>query len=144
MADFQTEAEFLERYPGDDVVDFLSFDMYHYGDTAQSPAVRELMSRRLDIIDRLAGEKGKVAALAETGYERTPDARWWTGVLNEALKGKRISYVLLWRNAGRMSNGQMHYYTPVKGDPSAADFIRFYRLPTTLFQKEATKERLYQ
>jgi len=30
--DFKTKEEFLERYPGDDVVDLVSFDSYQYGD----------------------------------------------------------------------------------------------------------------
>jgi hypothetical protein len=43
-----------------------------------------------------------------------------------------------------MPNGNMHYYVPGKGDVSAKDFKDFYRLDKTLFQKEVSKEKLYQ
>jgi mannan endo-1,4-beta-mannosidase len=141
--DFNTESEFSERYPGNDVVDVVSFDTYQYGDPATDSKFVDNTKKRIAIVESFAGQKHKLSALAETGYEQTPYAFWWTKTLWPLLENTNLSYVLLWRNAGRQANGHMHYYTPVRGDASEKDFIDFYRLPATLFEKDALKIDLY-
>lgn len=143
-ADFETKAAFLERYPGDDYVDMVSFDAYQFGDLTKSKAFEKSVDEKLGIIGEVAEERNKLSALAEAGYEKIPDPQWWTNTLWKAISGHKISYVLLWRNAGLMPNGNMHYYVPKKGDVSAQDFKSFYKLDKTLFQKEVSKEKLYQ
>ncbi|HVG40170.1 MAG TPA: glycosyl hydrolase [Chitinophagaceae bacterium] len=142
-ADFKTREEFLERYPGDDVVDMISFDAYQYGSPSTENFFAKSVDTKLGIIEKIAAEKGKLSALAEAGYEKVPDARWWTNTLWTAIGTHKISYVLLWRNAGLMQNGNMHYYVPKKGDISEQDFKKFYSLERTLFEKEVAKEKLY-
>ncbi len=142
-ADFKTKADFLERYPGDDYVDMLSFDAYQHGDATKSEAFGKSIEQKLSIIDSVAAEKNKLSALAEAGYEKIPDPTWWTNSLWSGIRKSNISYVLLWRNAGLMPNGNMHYYVPRKSDVSAPDFRTFYKLDKTLFQQEVTREKLY-
>jgi hypothetical protein len=142
-ADFQTQEEFLERYPGDDVVDVLSFDTYEYGNPADDAAFIHTIDTRLGIIENLAATKNKIAAWAETGYEAIPNANWWTDVLWKAIGDHKISYVLVWRNHGRQNNGHMHYYAPYKGQISEENFKRFYYLDRTLFEADVRKEKLY-
>lgn len=141
--DFKTAAEFLERYPGDDVVDIVSFDTYQYGDPSGEKRFTENTGRSIAVMEAVAADKHKLSALAETGYEQVPYAYWWTKTLWPMLQHTNLSYVLLWRNAGLMANGHMHYYTPAKGDVSSKDFIDFYNLPGTYFQKEVTERNLY-
>lgn len=143
-ADFKTKDQFLERYPGDDYVDMVSFDAYQHGDATKSDSFEKSLHPKLAIISQVAAERNKLSALAEAGYEKIPDAQWWTNTLWKAISRYPISYVLMWRNAGLMPNGNMHYYVPKKGDVSEKDFKNFYILPRTLFQKEITKEKLYQ
>jgi len=143
-ADFKTKQEFLERYPGDDVVDVVSFDAYQYGDPLKDNSFQQNLDRRLSIIEEVAKDKGKIAALAEAGYERIPYAEWWTNTLWNGIKNHKISYALVWRNAGLQANGNWHYYVPKKGEVSEQDFKKFYQLDKTLFQKDITKEKLYQ
>ena len=84
-------------------------------------------------------------ALAEAGYEAVPDPKWWTGTLLKAVESYEISYVLLWRNHGwQESENKMHYYVPFKGHPNEKDFIDFYNLEKTLFQKDVSKHNLYK
>jgi mannan endo-1,4-beta-mannosidase len=141
--DFSTEAEYLERYPGDDMVDIVSFDAYQFGDPTRDNSFVNNTKRGVSIIEKLALEKHKLSALADTGYEKVPYASWWTKTLWPILDNTRLIYVLLWRNAGKMPNGNLHYYTPVKGDISEQDFIDFYKLPGTWFEKDAAKQNLY-
>lgn len=129
---FSTREEYLERYPGDDVVEMISFDAYQYNGLN--------IGKQLEIVSKIAGEKDKLFALAETGYEAIPDAHWWTGTLLKAIGEYNLSYVLVWRNYG-VNN---HFYAPHKGHGSAKDFVKFYGEERTLFEKDVAKEKLYQ
>jgi mannan endo-1,4-beta-mannosidase len=143
-ADFLSKEDFLDRYPGDDVVDIVSFDAYQYGDPQKDSSFLNNVNRRLSILEDVAGEKNKIPALAETGYEAIPYAAWWTNTLWKAISGHEISYVLAWRNHGLQPGGHMHYYAPFKGQASAKNFVEFYKLKRTLFQSDITREKLYQ
>jgi hypothetical protein len=142
--DFNSKEEFMEYYPGDDVVDVVSFDAYQSGNAERDNSFVQNVDRRLSIIEEVATEKGKIPALAETGYEKIPYASWWTNTLWRAIGSHRISYVLLWRNHGLQPSGNMHYYAPYKGHPSADDFIKFYQHEKTLFEKEVSRQGLYK
>ena len=142
--DFNSREAFLEYYPGDDVVDMVSFDAYQHGDPTKDSSFLKGVDRRLGILTEVAKEKAKIPALAETGYERIPYASWWTSTLWPAIRNHKISYVLAWRNHGLQSNGNWHYYVPKKNDTSSEDFKKFYQLDKTLFEKEVAKENLYQ
>jgi mannan endo-1,4-beta-mannosidase len=142
-SDFNNKQDFLQRYPGDDMADFVSVDIYQYGDPRTDSSFLKNLSAKMKIVEEVAAERNKIAALAETGYERIPYAQWWTRVLWEALRERRISFVLAWRNHGLQSNGNWHYYVPRKNDVSSDDFRKFYKLNRTLFEKDAAKEKLY-
>jgi len=143
--DFNTKEEFMERYPGDDKVDLLSFDTYQYGDPQKEKWFEDNTNRRLKMVGELAAEKGKPFALAETGYEAVPFAEWWTQTLMNAIGDNKICYVMVWRNHGyQMETKKMHYYAPYKGQVSETDFRKFAALERVLFEKEAMNEKLYQ
>jgi mannan endo-1,4-beta-mannosidase len=142
---FNTKEEFLERYPGDDMVDILSFDSYQYDDPEKNNWFVTNTLRLLSLTGEIGKEKNKPVALAETGYEAIPYKKWWTETLLKAIGDNRISYVLVWRNHGLASwNNKMHYYAPYKGQASEADFLDFYRLEKTIFENDLAKENVYQ
>lgn len=140
-ADFSSKDDFLQYYPGDDMVDVVGFDSYMHG--SDSEFIKNV-DHRLAILEEIAKEKNKIPAFAETGYEAIPNPNWWTEVLWKAIAPHKISYVLVWRNHGLQPNGNLHYYAPYKGHPSAENFIQFYHHPKTLFQKDIAKDRLYE
>lgn len=143
--DFSTKEEYLERYPGDDEVDLLSFDTYQHGDPATDRSFETNTNRKLTLIGDLATARNKPFALAETGYEAIPYPKWWTGTLMNAIGGNKISYVLLWRNHGyHNAMKRMHYYVPYDGQASADDFVEFHRLPVTLFESDIRKANVYK
>jgi mannan endo-1,4-beta-mannosidase len=143
--DFKTKEEFLDRYPGDDMADILSFDTYQYGDPQKEKWFETNTSKLLTMVGELAKEKNKLFALAETGYEAIPYSAWWTNTLMNAIGDNHISYVLVWRNHGyNESMKKMHYYAPYKGQISEQDFVKFYNLDRTLFEKDINNEKLYQ
>ena len=59
---FATADEYLERYPGDDLIDLLGFDLYDRG--ADYPAV---LGNCAKIVTQIAAEKSKIAAVTEAG-----------------------------------------------------------------------------
>ena len=134
---FDSEADYLERYPGDEYIDLLGFDDYH---SVKTPETRDLFVKRLALLSKMARERGKLAALTETGVETVPDPDWWTGTLLPALKapevGGGIAYVLVWRNANDATDRKNHFYAPYTGHPGAADFVRFKEDPFVLFEDE--------
>ncbi|SFH11839.1 glycoside hydrolase family 26 protein [Pedobacter insulae] len=140
---FADETEFLEKYPGDDMADVLSFDKYQF--TANSQAFITSTRAELEILVRLAKAKNKLSAFAETGYEAVPDPQWWTKTLWPIVKDIPISYVLVWRNQGYMESiKKMHYYAPYKGQVSEQDFEKFYQIPRVIFEKTTRKKNIYQ
>ena len=98
---------YLERYPGDDIIDLIGTDIYQFDKDAM--------------------------AVTETGYEAIPDSLWWTGTLLPVVEKYPVSYVLVWRNAREREN---HYYAPYPGQVSEKDFVKFYNSPRTLFAKD--------
>lgn len=142
---FTNATEFLEHYPGDEYIDVLSFDEYQFDDPQTSNRFIEEVNSRLKIAGEIAQEKNKIFALAETGYEAIPYKYWWTKTLSKAIGDNKIAYALVWRNHGYHTGmKKMHYYAPYRGQISTADFIKYYKQPETLFQKDINTSKIYQ
>lgn len=136
-----TEESFLSRYPGDGNVDIIGVDHYDYAaaDSTRSDAERladanafyvKVLRSDLELLSAVAEKHGKLLAFCETGFESTPDPRWWTDVLLESLKGTPVCYVLTWRNA---CDRPEHYYAPFVGSPDAGNFKEFHGSDRTIF-----------
>ena len=137
---FKSEEEFLANYPGTGYADILSFDSYQNNDDKDGEKFIQEVQNQFKIINKIGLEQNKPIALAEAGYEAIPDPKWWTNVLDKAIGDYKISYVLLWRNHGWQEKEQkMHYYAPYSGQISEKDFIDFYNLDKTLFEKDIKK-----
>jgi len=127
------ETQYLERYPGDDIIDLMGLDCYCFApnaDTLQIARYAEQLDKNLTMVCAVAKKHQKAAALTETGYESIPQSDWWTQTLAPVLQKHPVSYVLVWRNAHNRPN---HFYAPYPGQLSTADFIRFYNDSRTLF-----------
>jgi len=131
---FNTEEQYLERYPGDEWVDMMGMD--NYGDFGRDGKYNvEAGIKKLKIVSDYALKAGKLAAFTETGLESIPNATWWTETLLKTLQSEdlKLCYVLVWRNDARSPT---HYYAPFPGQVSETDFIKFYNDPFTLFEKD--------
>jgi hypothetical protein len=144
-ADFGSSTEFLERYPGDEWVDVLSFDRYQFEGKNGTALFNEVMTNQLTILNQVAIQKNKPVALAETGYEAIPDPTWWTTTLYPLLKKYPLAFVLVWRNHGFMpSTGKMHHYAPYPGHLSEADFKKFHSFPEIFFETKIRELKIYE
>jgi len=131
---FTTREQYLIDYPGDNFVDVLGMDDYwdFRPDGANNPL---LAGKKIKIVSDLAQEKGKLAAMTETGLESITDSTWFTKKLLPVLRyeDSKLAYVIFWRNDNHM---QHHFYAPFPGHSSVPDFLRFYHDEYTLFEND--------
>lgn len=128
-----TEEEYLEYYPGDDLVDILGVDIYLFNGKEGVDEYIKTADRALSIITGLSRERGKISAFTETGSETIPIPDWWTEILLPLLKKHNVAYFVLWRNAHDLPH---HYYAPFPGHPSAASFKKFCNDSIILLSKD--------
>ena len=134
---FNSEEEYSERYPGNEWVDMAGVD--NYGDFGRDGKYNlEAGIKKLKIVNDFAIRNGKLAAFTETGLESIPNPGWWTEILLKALRSEKLNlcYVLVWRND---TQSPTHFYAPYPGHSSVPDFIKFYKDPYTLFEKDLKK-----
>jgi mannan endo-1,4-beta-mannosidase len=138
------ESGYLWGYPGDAYVDIIGLDNYwdlgHPANEATPEEQLAALPRSLEHTVRIAMERGKVAALTETGLEAIPASTWWTEIILPAVLEneytRRITYFLVWRNANYQREQRNHYYAPFPGQVSANDFVRFRSHPFVLFEDD--------
>lgn len=130
---FNTQEQFLERYPGNDFVDIFGTD--NYADMGRDGANYDVAAKKLKIVADVAKTHKKLAAFTETGLESITDSTWFTEKLLPVLRKEKLklAYVLVWRNA---SDNPKHFYAPFKGHPAENDFIKFYKDDYVLFENE--------
>ncbi len=136
-ADFYSEDELLERYPGDEYVDVIGFDRYSFDTTS---VYKINMQQQLELLTETAAGHHKLACIAETGYQGIPQANWWTTTLLPILKQylEKISYLMIWRN-----NGPEHYYIPFPRHAAAGDLQKLADDPAVIFQNRLTPLEVY-
>lgn len=123
---FSSEADYLVYYPGDAYVDLIGMDNY---EDMKSVSSVSIAAGKLKIVSEVAVKKHKVAALTETGLANITQSGWFTQTLLKALTLEkiRLSYVLVWANT------KDTYWTPYKGHPAEADFLKFKNNAYVLF-----------
>ena len=95
---FTTEAGYLTCYPGDEYVDIIGFDTYE--DYSKGEQARLKTVSQLRIVDGLAKQRGKVAAMTECGYDlKKPKieklySELYYSILEES--GANIAYMMFW------------------------------------------------
>lgn len=129
-------SKYLERWPGDEIVDVIGFDSYCTNNAEDTVAINNYASSldlNLKALCDIAKQHNVVPALTETGMESLGKADWWTSTLMPVLNKYPIAYVLLWRNA---HNKPGHFYMPYPGQKTVSDFVKFYNDKRTLFVKD--------
>lgn len=119
---------YMKYYSGDDYVDILGIDIYDFNNSEEY--IKSVV-HDLALVKSIASEKEKLFAFTETGLEKIPTEKWFTEVLYPNLENSGISWVLFWRNYKTT-----HHYMPYKGHSSEAGFIKFEKLPKTLFLRD--------
>jgi len=133
---YNSEAEYLNRYPGDAYVDVLGMDNYSDLDNMGQSGF-DAANEKLQIISNLAKDRVKIAALTETAYFVTPGQNnpipdFYSddlyGMLTE--NDVELGFMMFWINR------EDSYCTPVPGLSSASDFIDFVNMPEPILQNQ--------
>ena len=136
-------ADYLLRYPGDQWVDVMGFDIYQGYDIKASDRFAAELDRTLSMLDSVAAAAHKLPALTEFGYNLLADSTWWTRTFAPVIAKHKVSYAMAWRNAGKKWDGTSEYYVPYPGQGSAEDFKKMYLERGVLFGKELKKRKIY-
>ncbi|MCI5588205.1 MAG: fibronectin type III domain-containing protein [Lachnospiraceae bacterium] len=147
--------EYGERYPGDNYVDMVGFDMYHQEPKADDSWF-DSFKNELNIVNEFGKAHNKLIAVTETGVASSADKGdnqtalhktgneqkdWYNNML-EAVSDTDASYFLLWANFGKKDG----FYTPyvegindngtLHGHEMMDNFISFYNDPRSLCASE--------
>lgn len=143
IKNIEDKSEYLYGYPGDDYVDLIGLD--NYWDVKQSgekntdeKSIKSFV-RSLEVLSDVAEERGKIAALTETGLESINNDKWFTErILNpikSSEKAQKIKYILFWRN-----NDTKHHFMAYPEHTVKDDFNVFIKDPLTLTLKDIGKD----
>ncbi len=134
----KAKVNYLYGYPDDDYVDILGLDNYMDVGKFSNPLTKKQKGnfvKSLQLITSIAREKGKVAALTETGLEGVKKSNWFTECLLNPIKENsetiQIAWALIWRNANRT-----HHYAAYPGHPSEGDFLAFSQDDRVIFESD--------
>lgn len=136
---FRTEAEYLDRYPGDAWVDILGIDTY---DDDQSGQWYKDLDTSLELIDGIAQKRSKVTAITEAGVRKdgslaltgNVDKDWFSKTAAIACK-HRAAYFMTWSNFEKLPHNFFEPFmvSKTRGHEMINSFTAFYNLPSTLF-----------
>lgn len=153
-----SEEEYGIRYPGDEYVDVIGFDMYDMDPVDDKEEVWfGNLRKQLEIVQNFADEHGKLMAVTETGlacssadpgHNQTvlhetgnKNLNWYNMVL-DVVSESNASYFLLWANFGKKDG----YYTPyvdsvnndgtLHGHETLDGFISFFNDNRSIFASD--------
>ena len=149
---FDSEEQYLDRYPGDDFVDVIAFDMYHDDPTATDNWMSSF-KETIELVQGIADKKGKLSIVAETGlraqYSVNPDEYyaglapegnvrkdWFNEVLNVVSESNMASF-MVWANFSEPGNFSTPFRaTETTGHEMINEFIDFYNSDKSVFASE--------
>ena len=118
------------RWPGDDYVDFLGMDCYHY-------SWKQAFKSNLDAMSKLSLEKNKPCGVTETGPEGFDWKDYWTDHILACALNQRVSMIVMWRNKYVGNNeSDRHFYSVYPGHPSENDFRTMHASEITYFSND--------
>ncbi len=144
--------EYGVRYPGDEYVDILGFDMYDIKPEDNGIFMQNL-KKELSIVESFAKQHGKLVAVTETGAANDPapgdnqtaltktgngNKDWYNQVL-DIVSASDASYFLLWANFSKKDGFYTPYVDAVNPDGSLHGhemldhFISFYNDNRSIF-----------
>ena len=138
-ATFVDDNDFLSRYPGDEFVDGLGFDMYDTNPTADYKTDSWMNSFKgtVDLVSKLASSRGKFSAVAEVGISSMPvsgnvDKEWFSHVA-DIVSASDMAYYMTWSNYDTNSFFAPYMVSETRGHEMINDFIDYYNGEESVF-----------
>lgn len=136
---FTSKEHYMERYPGNDIIDLMGFDIYHRGAPKSNQTYVGETKNMVAWLTELAKTNKKLTAITETGLDQVSMPTWWTDILSPIISQSSLSYVLVWRNGNKG-----HFFGPYPGHASADNFKTMVTTGGVLLETETQKLNLYQ
>lgn len=129
---------FGSRYPGNERVDIVAFDLYSSVDTYKDTMLEDCRA-----VNNFTEQNHKVAVIAETGISDGMQSvirasNWYyedfaaTIMTDEQKLCQKISYAVAWENAHPDD-----YWVPLPQDPTWPGFYKLYQSPWTMFADDS-------
>ncbi|MCI8973937.1 MAG: hypothetical protein HFH79_10170 [Lachnospiraceae bacterium] len=146
--------EYTARYPGDDYVDMIGYDLYHQNPSPENEAgYLQSVSKQNGILKEFAAAHNKLYAITETGVaDKNSDGAdvalqrtgnkvkdWYMQLLDQISKDGGVCYFLVWANFSENGSFYLPYVTEKKengvlhGHEMIDEFIRFYNDGRSVF-----------
>ena len=140
---FEDEADYLSRYPGDEFVDVLGFDMYHDNPTenASEDPWLDTLKETIHIVETIANSRGKLSAVAETGIRKdytcmpvsgNANKKWFMEVSN-IISQSNMPYYMVWANFDENNVFAPYMVNETMGHEMVNEFIEYYNDAASVF-----------
>ncbi|RDY30409.1 glycosyl hydrolase [Lachnotalea glycerini] len=152
--DAENTEQYGLRYPGDDYVDMIGFDMYNIDPAQDNTQWYTNFQNELNIVEAFAKEHKKLFAVTETGvgtsvaddadnqtalHKSENKAKDWYQKVQAMVANSNASYFLVWANFSEKDGFYTPYVKAINEDKSLYGhemldyFIQYYNDPTTIF-----------
>ena len=141
---FQDKADYLSRYPGDEFIDIIAFDMYHDDPKAnkEEDTWMNTFKETIELVQSVADDRGKLSAVSETGIRingggmpasGNPNKTWFSDIAN-IVSNSDMPYYMVWANFDAAKN----FFSPfmvsdTKGHEMINEFIDYYNEEESVF-----------
>lgn len=143
---FENEEDYLSRYPGDEFVDVLAFDMYHNDpqeDVDNDPWMNTLEST-IELVENLADRRGKLSTVSETGIicngKATPVSgnvnKNWFSEVSDIISQSSMPYFMVWANFETGNFFAPYMVDDSKGHEMINEFINYYNDDKSIFANQ--------
>lgn len=118
--------EYMQRYPGDEYVDILGADVYHFGGAENTAEYKERVASTLGAAKSVAEKTGKLYAFTETGNEGIAVPGWLRDGAPANARGVQPRLRLRLEKCPTQSKSRT-FLCPVQGTPGDGFFPPFPR-----------------
>lgn len=129
----------MNYYPGDEYVDIVGFDYFYDPDVMTVEEYSAELKNSSCVVAGFATHRKKLSAITATGMQGIKNPHYFTQYVMSAIEDVPLSYILFWKNS---SKTETYYHIPVKGHPSADDFVEFVKNPKILTVSDLAGENL--
>lgn len=139
---FEDKADYLSRYPGDEFVDVLAFDMYNDDPVSKDDTWMGTFKDTISLVQGIAEERGKLSAVSETGVRvnggglpvaGNKNMDWFNDV-SDIVSQSDMPYYMVWANFGEKDGLFAPYMiSKNKGHEMINNFIKYYNDSKSVF-----------
>ncbi len=151
---FESIDDYESRYPGDEYIDIIAFDMYH-DNPEETDAWMDSFKETIQLVQSVADKHGKLATVSETGMRvqtSLEDGNNYGGIapvgnkrldwfseVSQAVLESDMPYYMVWANF----DAKVNFFAPymvsqTRGHEMVNNFIQFYNEESSIFADGVT------